>query len=394
MTRHNSSVTLSILKDLVSFDTTSYKSNLQLIDYVHNLLSTYGIEATIIKDASDQKANLYAVIGPTDKPAVALSGHTDIVPVDGQDWTVDPFSLSIKNNRAYGRGTCDMKGFIASVLSALPALTERELKRPVAIVLSYDEEIGCTGVRPMIEDLLAKNIQIGGCIVGEPSAMKAVTAHTGKQVYRCSFNGTAMHSSLSPGGINAISYAGQVINEISRIEKILKEEKTDDTRFAYPHPTINIGMIQGGKAVNIVAEHCQFDVECRYPPGCDHRLFTDGLPHFIETRTHPLMAKEADRAGASCQKIVDYPAFTIPDDAEVVQLARRLSGSNDDIAVNYGTEAGLFKAAGFETVVCGPGDIAQAHQADEFIELEQLSLCDSFIQNLVGELVHDGGAHG
>ncbi len=378
--------THSILRDLVRFDTTSFKSNLDLIDYVASLLTSHNIHPEIIYDPKEEKANLLAFIGPKDKPAIVLSGHTDVVPVDGQNWTINPFDLTIKDGKAFGRGTCDMKGFIASALAALPAFVNHSLANPICFALSYDEEVGCTGVRSLLDFLTLKSIPVQACIIGEPSSMKPVTAHTGKQVFRCNFHGTPLHSSLSPGGVNAIAYAGRIIHKINELEMQIREQTTDDDRFAYAHPTINIGTISGGKAVNIVAEHCCFDVECRYPPETDHRPFTDVLPQLIHRQAHHPMAQQNTNAWATCEQIVSYPSFRADPASAAVQLARKLTGANDDLAVNYGTEAGLFQQAGFSSVVCGPGDIAQAHQPDEYIDLKQLERCDRFMQILAEEL--------
>ncbi len=391
MTRHSRN-TLDILKDLVGFDTTSFRSNLDLIDYIVSYLASYDIQSEIIYDRHEQKANLLAFTGSGNRPAIVLSGHTDVVPVDGQNWTHPPFSLTVKDGKAFGRGTCDMKGFIASALAALPTFLERETEHSICFAFSYDEEVGCAGVGSLLDVLTERGVPVRACIIGEPSSMKPVTAHTGKQVFRCRFHGTPMHSSLSPKGVNAIAYAGDIINRINDLETAIRQQTTADDRFAFPHPTLNIGTISGGKAVNIVAEECHFDVECRFPPGTDHTPFTETLPLLIQEKANHPMAAVNPAAGAECKRLVSYPAFQADSAADAVELARKLTGSNDDLAVNYGTEAGLFQQAGFSSVVCGPGNIAQAHQPDEFISLSELERCDLFMQALAKELTREAFA--
>ncbi|OUR77187.1 acetylornithine deacetylase (ArgE) [Alphaproteobacteria bacterium 46_93_T64] len=381
--------TLEILEHLVGFDTTSYRSNMNLIDYVTNYLNRYDIQFEVIKNADNSKANLFATIGKNTNPGVILSGHTDVVPVEGQNWSADPFQLRIADGKAYGRGTCDMKGFIASVLAAVPKMVNANLACPIHIALSYDEEVGCVGVRHLLEFVKAKNLKVEACIIGEPSSLKPVTAHTGKHIFRCEFQGTAMHSSLAPGGVNAISYAADILSEINKLEKQAQSLVIDDDRFEFPHPTINIGKISGGKAVNIVAETCQFDVECRYPPGSSADFFTNTLPDLVRTQAHEPMFQKHASASARCEQVVEYPAFCGNFNSPASQLVRRLTGSNSDNAVNYGTEAGLFETSGYSSVVCGPGDINQAHQPDEFIELSQLDACDKMMNMLVRELSYE-----
>jgi acetylornithine deacetylase len=381
-----SSNTLSILRDLVAFDSTSYRSNFDLIDYVRVYLEGFNIQSEVIFNEDQNKANLLAKIGSGFEPAIVLSGHTDVVPVGGQNWLSDPFSLTVREGRAYGRGTSDMKGFIASVLAAVPAMVKASLSRPVYIALSYDEEVGCAGVPSLIDFIAHQQIEIATCIIGEPSSLKPVTAHTGKHVYTCQFHGTPMHSSLAPEGVNAISYAGRVIAEIENLVQIAKTFAVKDTRFTHPYPTLNIGRISGGKAVNIVAEHCQFDVECRYPPGSSADFFTIGLQQIMQSVAHLPMQQKHPSACAICEETVSYPAFSSTDASPAAQLVRRLTGANESYAVNYGTEAGLFEKAGFSSVVCGPGDIAQAHQPNEFIALSQLTACDNMLNSLLTEL--------
>ncbi|MBO6826546.1 MAG: acetylornithine deacetylase [Sneathiella sp.] len=378
--------TLEILEALVAFDTTSYRSNLDLIDYISGYLAEFGISSHRIFNEEKSKANLLATIGSGDRGGILLSGHTDVVPVTGQDWVTDPFKLSIAEGRAYGRGTCDMKGFIACALAAVPDMCRANLAVPIHFAFSYDEEIGCAGVGSMINLMKSNGLNIEACIIGEPSSMKPVTAHTGKSVFKCQFYGTPMHSSLAPEGVNAIAFAGDVIHHLNSLEQAAKSFTITDERFKHPHPTLNIGKISGGKAVNIVAEYCEFDVEYRYPPGSEADYLLNQLPEIIRTAAHEPMNAKSPSASASCQQTVAYPAFKSDFNSPASLFARRLTGSNTDIAVNYGTEAGLFQQSGYSSVVCGPGSIEQAHQPNEFIDLSELSKCDAFMSALIAEL--------
>ncbi len=386
MVQTGSTHTLQILDKLIGFDTTSYRSNLSLIEYISSYLSGFGISNQKIFNPDKSKANLFATVGVGTKPGILLSAHTDVVPVDGQNWTSDPFKLRISEGRAYGRGTCDMKGFIACVLAAVPQMIKAQLDRPIHFAFSYDEEVGCAGVGHLIDHIAETKRNIEACIIGEPSSLKPVTAHTGKCVYKCSFTGTALHSSLSPDGVNAISFAADVIHKINELSRLSKTYTVNDERFLHPHPTINVGRILGGKAVNIVAEQCDFDVECRYPPGSNVDFFDNTLNQLVSVEANSSMSAIDDRASATCEKIISYPAFKGDFNSSACQLVRKLTGSNTDAAVNYGTEAGLFQTNGFSSVVCGPGNIAQAHQPDEFIELSELERCDHFLSALVNEL--------
>lgn len=386
MVQTGSTNTLEILGKLISFDTTSYRSNLSLIEYISSYLSGFGIPNQKIFNPDKSKANLFATVGATSNPGILLSGHTDVVPVEGQNWTSDPFKLRISEGRAYGRGTCDMKGFIACVLAAVPQMINAELDRPIHFAFSFDEEVGCAGVGSLIDYIANTGYSIEACIIGEPSSLKPVTAHTGKCVYKCMFTGTALHSSLAPEGVNSISYASDVIHKLNELSRLSKKYTVNDNRFAHPHPTINVGRITGGKAVNIVAERCEFDVECRYPPGSNAEFFENALHQLVDCDANSAMSEIDTRAGAISERVASYPAFKGDFNSPACQLVRKLTGSNTDAAVNYGTEAGLFEINRFSSVVCGPGHIAQAHQPDEYIELSELDKCDQFLSALVNEL--------
>jgi acetylornithine deacetylase len=390
MTEQQNENTLEILDRLIGFDTVSRDSNLDLIDYVEEYLSQYDINSDLFYNKNKDKANLVAKIGEGHNPGVLLSGHTDVVPVEGQKWHTNPFELVVKDNKAFGRGTTDMKGFIASTLAAVPDFLAAKLPCPIYLVFSYDEEVGCVGVRDVLADIPFPLEDIRACIVGEPTLMKPVTAHTGKQVISLDFYGTAMHSSLAPKAVNAISYASKVICGIGDLEEEAKQQKIVDRRFEFPHPTINVGKISGGKAVNIVAGDCIFDVEFRYPPGLSADAFRGHLGEIVEEVALAPMKDIDPNSDVQWRDVVNYPAFNAEQDSQAVELVQFLTGSNETLAVNYGTEAGLFQNKGISTVVCGPGDIAQAHQPNEYIELAQLKSCDAFLRRLTVALSQEG----
>lgn len=384
-----SPASIDLLRQLVEFDTTSGRSNLGLIEFVTGYLAELGVAWRLVESAAEGRVNLFATIGEGDVPGIILSGHTDVVPVDVQDWGGDPFRLRIENGKALGRGTCDMKGFLACVLAAVPDFVAARLSCPVHLAFSCDEEVGCAGVRHLVDDLRSRNLRVRACIVGEPTRMQPVTAHTGKQVFCCSFNGTAMHSSLAPKAVNAIAFAGDTLHHINRMADRLRRETVDDPRFAFPFPTVNVGMIEGGSAVNVVAESCEFDVEYRHPPGVPAALFAEQLQSLVGGRIRQAMRCLDQGADADCRRLISYPAFSAGSESTAVSLVERVAEAPGAGAVNFGTEAGIFEEAGFPSVVLGPGDIEQAHQPDEYIELEQLDACDAFLKRLVNRLTSE-----
>ncbi|MGO1118197.1 acetylornithine deacetylase [Rhodovibrionaceae bacterium A322] len=382
----NSSRSLALLADLISFDTTSSKSNLDLIEFVEQYLASFSVSVELHFNTDRTKATLFATIGDGGAPGIILSGHSDVVPTTGQAWDSDPFKLLIKDGRAYGRGSCDMKGFLASVLAAVPAIAAANLPCPVYLAISYDEEVGCQGIAPLLNDLTARQLPVRACLVGEPSNMQPVSAHCGKQAFRCSFHGTALHSSLAPQGVNAIDYAVQALRRIAELGQTLMDCETSDQRFETPHPILNTGRIEGGKAVNIVADHCSFDLECRYPPGSLDQGIAEVLEQIVVRDLGAAMSARDSRAGAKINPLSAYPAFKADSQSTALALLTRLTGTNRFAAVNYGTEAGLFEQQGFPTVICGPGSIEQAHQPNEYLELSQLAACDDFLTRLIALL--------
>lgn len=377
-----------ILARLVAFDTTSRNSNLSLIADVRDFLAAHGVDSRLVPDATGQKANLWATIGPADRPGVILSGHTDTVPVDGQDWTTDPFTLAARDRRLYGRGACDMKGFLACVLAAVPGLVARDLARPVHLAFSYDEEVGCVGVVGLLEMLRAEAIRPALCIVGEPTLMQVVTGHKAKRSMRVTVRGRGCHSSLAPQGVNAVDYAARLVVRMQDIAARLAASGGRDADYDIPHSTAHTGVIRGGTALNIVPDHCSFDCEFRVMPSEDADALVQELRDHAATLV-PAMQRTAPEAGIDIDVYAQFPGLETAPDAEVVTLAKRLTGTNGHARVAFGTEGGRFAAMlGVPTVICGPGSIAQAHKPDEFIAQSQLDACDAFLAALADWAAH------
>ena len=374
---------LDMIRRLVAFDTTSRNSNLELIHWIRDYLAGLGIESRLVYDEGGGKANLYATLGPDDRPGIALSGHTDVVPVDGQDWQTDPWRVAERDGRLYGRGTADMKSFLAVALAMAPEFLERGLKTPIHLVFSYDEEVGCVGVRRLLEVLRDMPIRPAACIVGEPTEMKVVVAHKGKKSVRCRVRGFECHSSLAPRGVNAIEYAAEVIAYLRRMAQRIAAEGASDPDYDIPHTTVHTGVVQGGTALNIVPKDCSFDFEFRYLPGDDPEALFDEVRRFAERELEPAMRAVAPETGFSWEEISAFPGLDTPTDAEIVGLAKALSGSNATGKVAFGTEAGLFQSIGIPAIICGPGSIDQAHKPDEFVSLEQVALCERFLRRLM-----------
>lgn len=371
-----------MIKSLIAFDTTSRESNLALIDWVRDYLDGLGIRSHLTFDDDERKANLYATAGPTDRGGVMLSGHTDVVPVDGQDWDTNPFEVVEQDGRLFGRGTCDMKSFIAVALAHLPDFVERGLTTPLHLALSYDEEIGCIGVRRLIEQVRGFDVRPEMCVVGEPSDMKVVVAHKGKRSFACDVTGMAAHSSLAPSAVNAVEFAAEIVSFIRQRAKSLQSDGPFEEGFDPPHSTVHTGLIQGGTQLNIVPEHCAFQFEIRYLPFDDHAGFIDDVRGFAENELLPEMRECYAGSEIVFREMSGFPGLTTPDDAEVSQVCRHLAATNETAKVSFGTEAGLFSAGGIPTVVCGPGSIEQAHKPNEFVSLEQVAKCDAFMDRL------------
>jgi acetylornithine deacetylase len=374
---------VDLIRTLVAFDTTSRDSNLALIHFVEEYLRKLGVGSKLVFDETGRKANLFATLGPEGRPGIMLSGHTDVVPVDGQEWASDPFRIVEKDGKLFGRGTCDMKGFIATALALVPDFLDAKLRAPIHLALSYDEEVGCIGVRRLISELERLSLRPTACVVGEPTSMKVVRAHKGKVSYRCRIRGHECHSSLAPRGVNAIEYAAEIVSFIARMGRRFSVDGPFDREFDIPHTTAHTGVIQGGTALNIVPGECWFDFEFRYLPQDDPRKLADEVRRFAEAELLPAMRRIAPETAISWEEISGFPGLTTDEDAEVVQMAKAATGDNAASGkVAFGCEGGLFDAAGIPTIICGPGDIDQAHKPNEFVRLAQVAQCEKFLRRV------------
>lgn len=377
---------VEMVRRLVAFDTTSRGSNLALIDFVRDHLAGLGIASELIFDETGQKANLYATLGPPEVGGIMLSGHTDVVPVDGQDWHSDPFSVLARDDRLYGRGTADMKSFLAAILALLPEIADRPLKIPLHLAFSYDEEVGCRGVRRLIPALASRPNRPVLCIVGEPSGMQPVTGHKGKRSFRCHVHGFECHSALAHEGVNAVEAAAELVAHLKGMARRKRREGPFAPEYTPPYTTIHTGIIRGGTALNIIPKECSFDFEFRLLPRDDPEASLRELLAFAEERLLPEMRAVRPETGISFEEISSFPGLDTAADAEVTRLAAALTGANGTGKVSFGSEAGLFQQAGIPTVICGPGSIEQAHKPDEFVALDQIALCERFLRRLFAHL--------
>lgn len=378
-----------ILDRLVGFDTVSSKPNIALMDYVKDLLEGAGIAVTLVPDAEGGKANLYATTGPEGMGGVMLSGHTDVVPVEGQAWTKPPFALTEEAGRYYGRGTTDMKGFVACAVEAMLLAARRPLRVPLHLALSYDEEVGCMGVRSLIDLLAAAPVRPRFCIVGEPTGMQVATGHKGKVALRASCTGREGHSALAPLALNALHLAADFLGAVRRLQAEVAATGLKDGDYDVPYSTLHVGKMAGGVQVNIVPNHAVLDFEIRALAGEDVAALIARLEAEAEAIVAPLRA-EFPEAAIRVERLWDYPGLGTPSDAEVVNFVKGLTGANGTIKVAFGTEGGLFdQRLGVPTVICGPGSMAQGHKPDEFVSVEQLELCRGMLDRLVDWL--EGG---
>ena len=384
-----SAATLRVLADLVAFDTTSRNSNLALIDYVRDYLAALGVDSTLVHDATGRKANLWATIGPGGDGGLVLSGHTDCVPVDGEVWASDPFVVTERDGRLYGRGTADMKGFLACVLAAVPAMVAAPLAHPIHLAFSHDEEIGCVGVRSLLDELRRNGPRPAMCLVGEPTSMQVVTGHKGGRAYRCHVTGLSAHSSLAPQAVNAIEFAAEIIAFIRALARDLAAGPRDEA-FDLPHSTVSTGLIEGGAAINIVPASCTFTYEFRNLIEVDQATIQASVEAFARDVLLPEMRGVHAGADIAFEPIYEYPAHAIDAGDPFVTLMKRLTGRNDHAKVAYGAEAGLFRRElGVATVLCGPGQIAVAHKPDEWVGTDQLEACERVLAAIVDHLRAD-----
>ena len=373
-----------ILERLIAFDTTSTKSNLELIDFVRNLLDDHGIGSRLVESDDRKRANLYATIGPDDRGGVMLSGHTDVVPTAGQDWHSDPYRLKADDALLIGRGSCDMKGFIACVLAALPEMGAQPLATPIHFAFSYDEEIGCVGARRLADALAGFEVRPAIGIIGEPTSMRMVTGHKGKLSYRVTISGLSCHSAYISSGVNAVEYAAELIAFIRGMNRRMQERERIDASYSVPHSTFHVGNIRGGTALNIVPNECSFEFEIRNLPQDDLDALAHEIRHYADDVLLPEMQARHPDSAIRFEQISHYPGLHTPRDSTVIDYTRALNpvdGFGDN--VSFGTEAGLFDEIGIDCVVCGPGSIEQAHKPDEFVSRDQLAQCDRLLENLV-----------
>ncbi|MEM7487891.1 MAG: acetylornithine deacetylase [Pseudomonadota bacterium] len=377
----------AILDRLVAFPTVSRESNLDLVDWVEDYLDGHGVAARRVYDATGTKAALYANVGPEVEGGVVLSGHTDVVPVDGQDWSSDPFTVTERDGRLYGRGTCDMKGFDALALAMVPVALASDLKRPLQIALSYDEEVGCIGAPPMIDDMAAHLPKAATAIIGEPSLLRPVTGHNASTIHDIHVHGFEVHSSKLPQGVSAIHEAGRILAWVNDWNTKVWAEVPDPVSAAFdpPHTTTHVGMIQGGTAHNITAADCTFKLGFRVPAGDDIERHVDALNAFLAGLDADLKARHP-QAGVTWTRSTSVPALRPETEGTAETLIRRLTGDNAPHVVTYGTEAGQFQERGYSAVVCGPGNIAQAHQPDEWIAVDQFEAGEALLRRVVQSL--------
>lgn len=377
-----SSATLQTLRELIAFESVTQRSNLDLIDWAEARLRQQG--ARVIRDFNDDRtrANLFATFGEG-SGGWLFSGHSDVVPVDGQDWRSDPFRAEIRDGRVYGRGACDMKGFIAVVLAQAEQWRVEDLAVPLHVALTYDEESGCLGVPGLIRAMQGHGVRPDACIVGEPTGMQVVTAHKGGRVYRCRVHGHAAHSSLTPQGVNAIEYAARLIAHIQDLSRREQREGGRDDRYPVPFTTISTNTIEGGNGRNIVPASCEFYFDYRYLPGMRSAQLIEEIESYARQQLEPQMKSVFPGAGFEFECTGDIPALSAAESDRVTRVAQSLARGRATGAVAFGTEAGFFQRAGIPSVLCGPGDIEQAHRADEFVELSQLHRCEQFIGDLV-----------
>jgi acetylornithine deacetylase len=375
--------TRALLERLIAFETVSHMTNLPLLAFVQQVLADAGLQSTLIPDDTGQKANLYAISGPADRPGVILSGHVDVVPVEGQVWTRPPFTLTQEGSRLYGRGTTDMKGFVAASIALMLKAQTRDLKVPLILALSHDEEVGCRGVGSLIADMKGWAAKPRLCLVGEPTSLETAIGHKGKIALRVTCTGRAGHSSTAPLALNAIHLALDFTQVVRDLQARVAAQGPHDPDYDIPYTTLHVGKISGGVQVNVVAHHCAIDMEIRSLAGHDPEALISELEAATEAIIAPLRA-DFPEAAITIDRLWRYPGLGTAPDAAVVSFVKGLTGGNSSIKVPYGTEGGLFSEdLGVPTVVCGPGSMAQGHMPDEYIEISHLERCDAMLARLL-----------
>src|SRR6202140_1472736 len=383
---HPSAASRAMIERLIGFKTVSRDSNLGLIEWARDYLQGFGAATRLTHDATGKKANLFATLGDSKKPGLILSGHTDVVPVDGQNWDTDPFVAIERDGKLYARGSADMKGFIGIILAQAPkfvaALNDRRLDAQLHYSLSYDEEVGCLGVRGLIRDLEDNGIRPAGCVVGEPTSMQPIIAHKGTNRFRCSVRGLEAHSSYVTHGVNAIEYAARLVVFIRQIADRLAQIETRDYGFNVPYTTLSTGVIHGGIAANVIPKDCVFQFDMRTLPHTSPEALHQEIRAYAEDLAREMRTVDAE-SGIELEWLSQTVGLAAAETDAIVQWAMQLSRNSQVGKVSYGTEAGLFQKMGVPSVICGPGDIAQAHRPNEFVSLEQLAQCEKFIDRML-----------
>ena len=380
----NEKNSIEILRKLVGFDTTSFKSNLDLIKFIENYLNDFNIKSKLVYDETKNKANLFATIGKDSKGGIVLSGHTDVVPTKNQKWSSDPFTLTERDNKLFGRGSSDMKGFIAVVLSRISKMVETKLNKPIHLAFSYDEEIGCVGVHGLLDLIEKKSINPEFCIVGEPTSMEVVIGHKGKHAYDVKVDGYSCHSGQAPYGVNAINYAAKLISYIEELNKEKSKIGPFDNEYEIPYSTLSTGTINGGTILNIVPNLCLFEFEIRYLAEDDPKTIMQKIQDYADELIMKEMQKISPKANITFAEKINYPGLNISEYINPVKQVKNMLNVSKHKKVIFGTEGGLFKKKlNIPTIVCGPGSIDQAHKPDEYIAIEQLEKGGKFIDNLI-----------
>ena len=386
MTQLNSE---QILGRLIEFDTTSMTSNLELINFIRNYLDDYTVKSELVHNDDKTCANLYATIGPDDIGGVMLSGHTDVVPTTGQNWNSDPYQLKSDDQLFYGRGSCDMKGFIACVLAGVPQLAAQPLQTPVHLAFSYDEEVGCVGVKKLITAMDGFEVKPRIGLIGEPTDMKMVIGHKGKAAFRVEFTGSSCHSAYITNGVNAVEYAAELVSFIRSMNQAMQDRKMLDDGYSVPYSTFHVGNINGGTALNIVPRQCAFEFEIRNLPQDELNDLAHEIKHYASDTLLPEMRTRFEQSDIQFSPISNYPGLLTDPDSSVIEYTKLINPVNQigDNA-SFGTEAGLFdQQLGINSVVCGPGSIDQAHRPDEFVSRQQMQCCDTMITNLANRCI-------
>ncbi len=378
--------TRKILGDLIAYPTVSADSNLELIAYCADYLEGLGARVTVSKDATGTKANLFASLGPDIDGGIVLSGHSDVVPVAGQDWTSHPFTMAERDGKLFGRGACDMKGFLAATLALAPDYAALDLKRPVHFAFTYDEEVGCLGGKALVGELQATGLRPAAAIIGEPTSMRVIEGHKGCREYTVEFTGLEGHGSLPHLGVNAVEYAVRYISRLMDLREELKNSTPKASRFDPPYSTIQIGRISGGVAHNVIAGDCIVDWDFRSVQTSDADYIERKVREFVVDELQPAMQATYPGAGITTRIVGEIEGFEPAKESQAREIVMELTGSTETDLVSFGTEAGLFQAAGISAVICGPGSIEQAHKADEFVSLEQLQACIQMLDGLKSKL--------